>query len=243
MRSIRTRFLCTVLAGTVVTASPVLAELSSRYTVAGRDAAGHTSAGQNYAIVAAFAASGQVYHVNFTVGANGVASGVAVEYENSLGLAARGSDGKGYLALYQRTDAGWTGIITAYSRNDLGSEVLYNGRAPGFLDPKQTPSVQVTGTYAMAGTNPDGTTYSGKVRIVSGDGIVDIFRDTGTEETVGTVIAANDTLAINVSARNQAADRREIGIVGVFIPQTDGFLGVWKKPGSDRLGAERWVRE
>src|ERR1700722_3113511 len=194
MRNIRTWFHCTVLVGTFVTAAPVLADLSARYQVVGRDIAGHDFSG-----AITFAASGQIYKTEYQDAVHGVTSGVAIEYENYLGVALRAPDGAGWLALYQRSGTGWAGVITHYNRDDLFALAMYNGQAPALLNPKQTTSVQVSGKYAISGTNPDGSTYSGQVQIISSSGIIDIIRNPGTEEMTGsgTVIVVNGTLAIN----------------------------------------------
>ena len=219
-------------------ASPSLAELSARYSVAGRN-----SDGQDYTGMVTFAASGQIYHTDFTDSAGVETSGVAIEYENFLGLAAvaRDGSGNGNLALYRRVDSDLAGIFTSYYSGDLAPEVLYNGQKPALANPKAKPA-PVAGTYAIAGTNPNGSTYSGEVEITAADGFFDVDRNIGNEGTSGTAIVFNGALVMNV-AKGDDTPRETIGVVGVFIPQDKGFIGVWNKAGNDRLGAERWVRK
>ena len=217
-------------------ASPGLADLSARYSVAGRN-----TDGEDYTGTAAFAASGQIYHADFTDGAGSQTSGVAVEYENFLGLAVIARDGSGNLALYRRVDGGWAGIFTGYDGGDLAAEVLYNAHKPALANPKSKPA-PVAGTYSIAGTNPDGSTYAGEVEITAGDGIFDVDRNIGKEETTGTAIVFNGALAMNVTVGDKTP-RQKIGVVGVFVPGDNGFIGVWNKAGNDQLGAERWVRK
>jgi hypothetical protein len=218
-------------------ASPGFADLSSRYSIVGLN-----SDGQDYSGTAAFAASNQIYHADFIDSAGIKTSGVAVEYENFLGIAAVARDGSGNLSLYRRADSGWAGIYTSYDDDDnLGSEVLYNGEKPG-LPSTNAKTAAVAGTYSIAGTNPDGSTYSGEVEITLNGHEFGVDRTIGKEETTGTAIVFNGALAMNVTVGDDTPPAK-IGVVGVFIPQDRGFIGVWNKVGNDRLGAERWVRK
>jgi hypothetical protein len=218
-------------------ALPARAELASQYSVAGRN-----TDGNDYTGSVAFKATGQIYRSDYTGGDGNETVGPAIEYENFLGVAVTTRDGSGgYLALYKRVDSGWAGIFTSYDDDDLAAEVLYNGRAPALLNPKAKVT-GVEGTYEISGTNPDGSTYSGEIEITAGSGIFDVDRTTGKDETSGTAIVLNGAVIMNVTAGDDTP-RAKIGVVGVFVPQGNGFLGVWNKPGEQRLGAERWVRK
>jgi hypothetical protein len=46
---------------------------------------------------------------------------------------------------------------------------------------------------------------------------------------------------MNVPGANKS--RAKIGIVGLFVPEGNGCIGIWTKAGSQRIGAERWVRK
>jgi hypothetical protein len=68
----------------------------------------------------------------------------------------------------------------------------------------------------------------------------DVDRTIDNEETTGTAVTFEGAIVINVSKDEY---RAPIGVLGLFAPEGSAFIGVWAKAGSQRMGAERWVRE
>ena len=62
-----------------------------------------------------------------------------------------------------------------------------------------------------------------------------VDRTTGKEGMTGTAVGFDGAFVLNVS---NSDGRAPIGVLGLFIPDGNGFLGVWAKAGTDRLGAE-----
>jgi hypothetical protein len=219
----------------LLVAPVALADLVSRYSVAGRN-----KDGTAYTGVIDFKPAGQVYRFDVTSGDGGKMSGLAIEYEDFLALAAIARDGTGNLGIYRRAGSAWVGVFSTYEEGRLGTEVLYNGTTPDLPDPQRSKPGKPAGRYVISGTNPDGSTYRGEGEIEPWTASLAIRRTIGKEETAGTAVAFNGALAINVGKDDPGA---KIGLLGLLIPKDDGFLGVWSRPGSQRMGAERWVRK
>jgi hypothetical protein len=225
-----------VAALVLLTATPSFAELISRYSIVGRN-----NDGSSYTGVALFKAAGQIYGCDFTDSAGNKTSGLAIEYESFLALAVNGAGGGGNLAIYKQVDDGWSGIFSGYNDNDLAAEALYSENAPALFNPNQTNN-KVAGTYLLSGTNPDGSTYAGEVEITPGKGTFSVSRTINNRELTGTAIALRGALAMNIS-EGKDTPAAKIEVLGLFIPQDNGFLGIWVKAGNQRVGAERWVRK
>ncbi len=218
-----------------VLSAPVLADLSLRYTISGRNADGSTYTG-----VIRFAADGQVYRLEEASG-DSKWTGLAIENRTFLALAYIDDDGSGALGLYKRSGDSWIGAYTGYGDDPLGLEVLYNGKAPDLPNVNRANSGKIAGKYRIAGTNPDRSTYTGEVEVTSGKHFFDIDRTAGKESLSGTLFGFDDAFAFNI---NDDSKRREpIGVVALFVSDGNGFLGVWARRGSQKLGAERWVRK
>jgi hypothetical protein len=219
-----------MLGGLITTAS---ADLVSSYSVSGRMVNGTSYTGS-----VNVAPSGQIYRFDYCCDK---LKAVAIEYQDFLAAAYIGDDGNGDLNIYQRAGDAWVGVYSDYDTGRLGVEALYNGNAPDLPDPKQR-SGNPAGKYRIAGTNPNGSTYSGEVEIKPWASAFDIDRTIGKDETTGTGVSLNGAIAFNIDRVDQTK-RAPIGIVGLFVPEGKDFVGVWVKSGTDRLGAERWVRE
>jgi hypothetical protein len=231
----RLLFLWIAALSVLLVAPAAFADLVSRYSVAGQN-----TDGTPYTGVIDFKPAGQVYRFDSTGGDDSKMNGLAIEYGNFLALAAVAGDGTGDLAIYRRAGNAWIGVFSAYEEGRLGTEVLYNGPTPDLPDPNQPKPGRPAGRYAISGTNPDGSTYTGEGEITAWTASFDVRRKIGNEETAGTAVAFNGALALNV---NKDDTRAKIGLVGLLIPQDNGFLGVWGRPGSQQMGAERWVRK
>ena len=214
----------------VVLATP---ELFSSYAVSGR-----MTNGTLYTGTLKVTPSGQIYKLDYCCDK---LKGLAVEFRDFLTAAYIGDDGNGDLNIYQRSGDNWIGAYSDYGDGHLGAEVLSNGDAPALPDPRRR-SGNPAGKYRISGTNPNGSTYTGEVEIKRWTDGFDVDRTIGSDETTGTGVSFNGAIAINIDRADQTG-RAPIGIVGLFVPESNGFVGVWVKSGSDRLGAERWVRQ
>jgi hypothetical protein len=212
--------------------TPVFADLVSSYVVSGRNADGSSYDGK-----ITFTPAGQVYRLDYCCVQQ---SGFAIEYQNFLALAEIDSGGSGNLVIYKRSGDAWAGVFSQYNDSGLGVEVLYNGSAPDLPDAGRARSGSPAGKYRISGTNPDGSTYAGEVEVTSWAHAFDVDRTIGNAETTGTAVSFDGALAMNVA---KEGDRATPGVLGLFIPDGNGFLGIWAKAGGQRIGAERWVRK
>jgi hypothetical protein len=226
----------TVMAATalVLLAEPGFGALNSSYDVSGRQ-----NDGTAYTGTVKIAASGQVYRLDYCCERQ---FGVAIEYQDFLAVSYTNENdkNKGDLNLYRRTDNGWIGAYTDYTDGGLSVEVLSNkGDTPDVPDLRRARSRKPIGKYRMSGTNPNGSTYTGEVEIGASADAFDVSRKIGRDEASGTAITFDGALAINVNG----GDQPSTAVVGLFVPEGNGFMGVWTKGGGQRLGAERWARE
>lgn len=94
---------------------------------------------------------------------------------------------------------------------------------------------QVTGTFEVAGQNPDGSKYSGSVSVEpTGETYRVVWSIQGTR-FVGTGIGDRDFIAITYRAGNATG----IALMGVEGQQ---LKGVWSYSNGRKLGAEVWTR-
>jgi hypothetical protein len=215
-----------------VLATPVCANLFSNYDVSGRGSDGSTYSG-----VVDIKPAGQTYRLDFCCAQFG---GLGIEYQDFLAIAYFSKDNGGDLNIYKRAGGAWLGVFSDYGEGHLGAEVLYSGDAPDLPDIKRGKSRKPAGMYRISGTNPNGSTYTGDVEVKPWVDAFDIVRKAGSEELTGTAVTFDGALVINVSKDD---NRGPIGVLGLFVPDGNGFVGVWARAGSQQLGAERWVRE
>ena len=115
---------------------------------------------------------------------------------------------------------------------------MYNGSTPPEV-PKPRRAGKLSGKYQISGTNPDGSTYSGEADVSEAADKFDVARTIGNSDLHGTAVGLDGAFAINVNKNDY---RAPIGVLGLFVAEADGFVGVWVASRSQRLGAERWVR-
>jgi len=213
--------------------TPVSADLFSSYAVSGLG-----NDGASYDGTVNVSPAGQVYRLDYCCEKY---NGLAVEYQGFLGIAyfTPDKDG-GDLNIYRRAGDAWVGAFCDYTDNGLGTEVLYNNKAPDLPNVSRAKSRKPVGKYRISGTNPNGSTYAGEVQIKPWADAFDIARKIGNDETSGTAVTFDGALVVNVG---KGDNRAPVGVLGLFVPDGNGFVGVWAKAGSQQLGAERWVRE
>jgi hypothetical protein len=230
------RWIACTAAILVLLTTPVAADLASRYTVRGK-----SSDGTEYAGVMTFAPAGQIYRMNYCCDKF---TGLAIEYQDFLAIVAMGAESGGVLDLYRRIDNGWAGVVSTYADEPLGAEIIYNGDVSALPNVNPGKAGKLASKFRIAGTNPNGSTYSGAIELTarSKSSTFDVDRTVGGSEATGTAVTLDGAIVINVSTDLDAA-REKIDLVGLFVPEGNGFLGVWVKAGSQQLGAERWVHE
>jgi hypothetical protein len=217
-----------------VLATPVCADLFSSYAVKGRG-----NDGSSYDGTVKITPVGQTYRLDFCCDK---ATGLAVENQDFLAAAYSFDNGNGDLNIWRRAGDAWVGVFSDYSDGSLGAEVMSDNDVSVQLDASRGRSRKPVGAYRMSGTNPDGSTYTGEVEITAWGDAFDVTRKTGDVQWSGTAVTFDGAIAINVT-QGDDTPRAAVGVVGLFVPEGNGFLGLWAKKGSDRMGAERWVRK
>jgi hypothetical protein len=215
-----------------VLVTPVSANLFSSYDVGGR-----STDGASYTATVNFTPAGQIYRLVFCCDKF---KGLAIEYQDFLASAYISDNEGGDLNIYRRAGDAWIGVFSDYSDRGLGAEVLYNNDAPDLPDLSWAKLRNPAGKYRLSGTNPNGATYTGEVEIKPWADAFDVLRTIDNEEISGTAVTFDGAIVTNVS-RDDA--RAPIGVLGLFVPEGNGFVGVWAEAGGQRMGAERWVRE
>jgi len=219
-----------------VLATPVCADLFSSYAVKGRGSDGSTYEGK-----VEIKPEGQIYQLDFCCDKS---TGFAVEHQDFLAAAYSFDNGNGDLNIWKRAGEVWVGVFSDYSDGSLGGEVMYNPNKDTTvaLDANRGRSRKPIGKYRISGTNPNGSTYTGEVEIGAWADAFDVSRTIGDVRWSGTGVTFDGAIAINVTVGDDLP-RQAVGVVGLFVPEGNGFVGVWAKKGSDRMGAERWVRK
>jgi hypothetical protein len=217
-------------------ATPVCADLFSNYAVKGRASDGSTYEGK-----VEIKPVGQIYQLDFCCDKS---TGFAVEHQDFLAAAYSFDNGNGDLNIWKRDGDDWVGVFSDYSDGGLGGEVMYNKNKDTTvaLDANRGRSRKPVGKYRISGTNPNGSTYTGEVEIGAWADAFDVSRTIGDVRWSGTGVTFDGAIAINVTVGDDLP-RQAVGVVGLFVPEGNGFVGVWAKKGSDRMGAERWVRK
>jgi hypothetical protein len=215
--------------------TPVFADLFSSYAVNGRG-----NDGKSYDGTVNVTPAEQVYRLEFCCDKF---KGLGIEYQDFLAFAyvSDSNHDSGDLNIYRRAGNAWIGVFSDYTDNGLGAEVLSNnGQTPALPNLSRAKSRKPVGKYRISGTNPNGSTYTGEVEIKSWSDAFEVARKIGSDETSGTAVGFDGALVINVGKDNS---RVPIGVLGLFVPEGDGFIGVWVRAGTQRMGAERWARE
>jgi hypothetical protein len=174
----------------------------------------------------------QTYRVVWNVN-NQQLSGFGLGYNNSFVANCCGNN-QTSLSVMEFQDGVWLGLWWDYSGARLGGEVWQAHDTPDQPTPDGPPN-DLAGHYLKAGTQPDGSTYSGEV-IVQRDGVkYKILSVTAgsTDRHIGVGIAFKNSLAV---------DFDNGGTFAVFTREGSGQLGVWAVYNTQKLGTERWAR-
>jgi Serpin (serine protease inhibitor) len=127
----------------------------------------------------------------------------------------------------------------------LGIEVLYDGDAPNLPNAKRSKSNNAIVNYQIAGTNPDGSTYTGEAEIKPWDAAIDVHRTIGNDEATGTAISFDGAFALALprfkveSDVNLIPPLQQAGMKLAFDGDRADFSGMTGKPasGGGGLGA------
>lgn len=108
------------------------------------------------------------------------------------------------------------------------------GQPPAAQPPGQPPSgfVDPVGVYAVKGTNPDGSAYSGTITVTKTGQTWRVVWKSGDQTVNGTALVMNNLLAVGYD-----------GGVGIYRPQGNGWVGEWAERGQTNFGKETWERQ
>jgi hypothetical protein len=99
--------------------------------------------------------------------------------------------------------------------------------APALADP--------VGKYAVEGTNPNGTSYSGIVSVERTGQTYKVDWVIGRQRFSGTGIGNKDFLAVSYVSGDQTG-------LALYAPDGDGWKGVWTYAGGKQMGTDLWKR-
>ncbi len=93
------------------------------------------------------------------------------------------------------------------------------------------------GAYAISGSNPDGTTFSGEAAVErDGDDRYRASWTVGSWRLEGVGLRYLNVLAVGF---RDGGDMR----LALYGEEGEGRLGVWARSGAQKMGSERWVRQ
>ncbi len=97
---------------------------------------------------------------------------------------------------------------------------------PAWADP--------SGTYAVAGTNPDASAYTGSVVLTKTGDTFKVVWTIGSNTVTGTAVGNDDILSIGYATGTQPG-------VGLFVKESGKWTGVWSYLGQEAVGSETWT--
>lgn len=197
-------------------------DLAGTYTVNGKGMDGKTYQGE-----VVLTNRDEVYQMSWTIGSESY-DGVAVQSGNTLAVAyTTGENGKGCGAVIYKINAdnSLTGKWGEWGVNSSGTEkATAIGELSGSI-----------GAFDVSGTNPNGSSYKGKLAISRGENDTYQFAwDVGTKY-VGTGVKMGDYLAAGSGAK-------QCGFV-IYEIKGNTLEGKWGVPGSSELGTEKAVKK
>ena len=175
---------------------------------------------------------GDKYQVSWTV-AGRKSVGIGVRYLDFLAVSFRAEDDT-RVALLAQEGEGRLGVWARGGNQRMGSERWARGEAK--TNPLPGPAANPEGGYAVSGANADGSTYTGDVVVTRVGDIFQVAKTIAGQKSTGAGIADGDFFAVSYRSGN--------GIqVALLTSRGSGEIGVWVDDGSNRLGAERWIRK
>lgn len=108
--------------------------------------------------------------------------------------------------------------------------------ATAFLLTTSTAFADPSGSYAVDGKSPDGSTYKGSLVITKTGETYKVAWTVGGDRYVGTGVGDDNFLAVTYKAGTDAG-------LAVYGREADGWKGVWTMIGGTKLGAERLTRK
>jgi len=125
---------------------------------------------------------------------------------------------------------GTIGLVTGFKGMQAGFD--------NFNITLQAPATDISGTYNVEGTNPDGSTYTGQAVIASSANGFDINWTFGN----GTQVGSGRLSDYVFSARYSTTDSDVVGSA-TYLLQADGSLkGTWRNDGEEGVGNETLTR-
>jgi hypothetical protein len=91
------------------------------------------------------------------------------------------------------------------------------------------------GRYAVRGTNPNGSSYSGEVRVTrTGESTYRVVWDIGRRSYFGTAIGNDEFIAVSYRTGNQTG-------IALYSRKSGGrWEGVWTFAGGREVGTDNW---
>ena len=90
------------------------------------------------------------------------------------------------------------------------------------------------GRYSVRGTNPNGSSYSGEVRVSRTGDTYRVVWDIGNQTYTGTGIGNDDFIAVSYRAGSQTG-------IALYGRKSNGvWEGVWTYAGGREIGTDRW---
>ncbi len=121
---------------------------------------------------------------------------------------------------------GTIGLVTGFSGMQAGFD--------NFTIALPAPATDISGTYNLQGTNPDGSTYTGKVTIAKSQNGFDIAWEVGNGQQTG-----SGRLSDYVFSARYATVGSDVKGSATYILQSDGSLeGTWRNDGESGIGKE-----
>ncbi len=176
--------------------------------------------------------AGGEYQVSWTA-AGRKSVGTAVPYLDFLAVSLRRENDL-RVALLMQEGEGRVGVWVRDGEQQMGSERWARQSAEVKTNPSPAPAVNPEGSYALAGANADGSTYSGEIVVRRVGNVFEVAKTLGGQRSVGTGIAHGNFFAVTY---------RPGFHVALLTSHGSGEIGIWADNGSGRLGTERWVRK
>lgn len=107
----------------------------------------------------------------------------------------------------------------------------------GASAPGVTPDI--SGSYTVKGTNPDGSAYTGSLQVTKRDQVVQLSWKVGGSSYDGVGVQTDDTLGVAFSS---GTDGKGCSVVHYKVDQNGALLGRWGQWGANASGTESIAR-
>ena len=219
--------LAAAIAAVVLMPAAALAEPAGQYQIDGLNT-DQTA----YAGTATVERTGDVYKADWNINGSQFA-GTGIAYMNFFAVAYMAPNNtKGLFVSTLEGDA-LVGLSTNLTTGQGGAVVWHHQTVPPVPNIAAAASDNAVGHYLISGTRPDGSTYQGEVVVESVGGTYKVDWNIAGRRSSGMGIGFLNFVAVSYGVAKGVA---------LFVKEGDGRLGVWVNEGSQKMGAERWIR-